>query len=239
MDSYLKFVMVFALAAVLSNANARPTRPFQGADPCGEPPSPNRTSLRQYLVIGDSISIGYTPHLVPHINTTFEVQHIHINGGNSDRGKTCLTHWLGENHWDFISYNFGLHDIAHDAEQLTLQQYTENMVNITERLNNTGAKLLWVDTTPVPNVAVSPERHDSDVKAFNAAVASILTKYEIPTDDLYGWVEKKCGDGYSSCPGIQLPKNVHYTPAGYDYLVESLLVSIHTIFPPPPPPPRH
>lgn len=88
---------------------------------------------------------------------------------------SCLSTWLGENtaRWKVISFNFGLHDLAQDQEHLTIDQYTANLHNITTRLNRTAAHLLWVDTTPVPDVPVSPGRNDSDVVKYNMAAAKV------------------------------------------------------------------
>ncbi|XP_065840822.1 uncharacterized protein [Oscarella lobularis] len=196
---------------------------------CGAGPDKANTSLPQYLIIGDSISIGYSPYLIKNLTGKYEAQHVHTNADNSDKGKECLSVWLGEHKWDLISYNFGLHDIANDTEHLSIDVYSENMENITSRLVATKAKVLWVNTTPVPNVTVSPGRSDADVVKYNAAAAVIAKKHDVPIDDLHGWVIAKCGEHYKTCPGIQRPANVHYEPAGYEYLVQSLVTAIEKL----------
>ena len=47
--------------------------------------------------------------------------------------------------------------------------------------------------------------------------AAVARGAQIATADLYSFVLRKCGGkpGYASCPGFQLPNNVHYTPAGW------------------------
>lgn len=79
----------------------------------------------------------------------------------------CLSTWLGSHKWDVISFNFGLHDLAQDAEFLSVANYTEYIKNITVRLMATKAKILWVDTTPVPTDAnLEPKRSPQDVVKY-------------------------------------------------------------------------
>eukprot|EP00118_Oscarella_pearsei_P025183 m.307676 g.307676 ORF g.307676 m.307676 type:complete len:223 (+) comp42611_c0_seq1:53-721(+) len=193
---------------------------------CGAGPHKSNTSLPQYLIIGDSISIGYSPILIKNLTGKYEAQHINVNGGTSARGKECLNLWLGNRTWDLISFNFGLHDLANDSEHVAVEVYSENLQNITNRLIATKAKVLWVDTTPVPNTKVEPPRSDEDVVKYNEAAATVMKKLNVPIDDLHGWVEAKCGEHYKTCPGIQLEGNVHFDPAGYEYLVQSLVMAI-------------
>ncbi len=45
----------------------------------------------------------------------------------------------------------------------------------------------------------------------------------IETADLYSFVLAKCGGaGYSSCPGFQLPANVHFTDEGWTALAAEM-----------------
>ena len=146
---------------------------------------------------------------------------------------------------DVVSFQFGLHDIAYDEERLSLAQYTAQLANITAHLvavqEKHGTKLLWVKTTPVPTVkaygfgcngtatvCLNPARFDRDVVAFNAAAdgviaAAVARGARIHTADLYSFVLNKCGGaGYSSCPGFQLPMEVHFTPAGWSALAAEM-----------------
>ena len=110
-----------------------------------------------------------------------------------------------------------------------------------ESVPHIRTKLLWVKTTPVPTVdaygfqcngtatvCLNPARFDRDVVRFNAAADAVMAAEvakgaTIATADLYSFVTAKCGGaGYASCPGFQLPKNVHFTPAGWDALAAEM-----------------
>ena len=56
------------------------------APACGTGPDKANTSLPQYLIIGDSISIGYSPILIKNLTGKYEAQHVNTNAGNSYKG---------------------------------------------------------------------------------------------------------------------------------------------------------
>jgi hypothetical protein len=108
-------------------------------------------------------------------------------------------------------------------------------------------KLLWVETTPVPTVpmyspnctddnkCMNPPRYDADVTLYNQAAAKVVAVANsaganISTAPLYDFVLSKCGGkGYNTCPGFQLPNNVHFEPAGWSALatkVYSVLMAL-------------
>ena len=203
-------------------------------------------SATRYLIIGDSISEGMTPALRGLLRAeNWSVAHNPGNGDNTNYGAHCISSWVESGAYDVISFQFGLHDIAYDEERLTVAQYAELLADITQYLvkeqQRHGTKLLWVKTTPVPTVdaygfqcngtatvCLNPARFDRDVVRFNAAADAVMAAEvakgaTIATADLYSFVTAKCGGvGYASCPGFQLPKNVHFTPAGWDALAAEM-----------------
>ena len=64
----------------------------------------------QLLVIGDSISIGWSPVLFPLLQQ-FECQHIPTNAGPASKGFGCTEAWLGSVSWEVVLFNFGLHSL--------------------------------------------------------------------------------------------------------------------------------
>jgi hypothetical protein len=53
----------------------------------------------------------------------------------------------------------------------------------------------------------------------------------ITTVDLYTPVLEKCGGpGYTTCPGFQLPNNVHYTDEGWAFLAQTMRDHLATLF---------
>ena len=134
-----------------------------------------------------------------------------------------------------FAWKISLHDLARDQELLTVADYTALMENVTDQLVATGARLLWVSTTPVPtnktdpsSSLVEPPRFNSDVVAFNAAAAKIMAARNIRVFDLYSVVIAHCGEGYSSCDW-QLPNNVHYEKVGWSNLAESMAEAVQSL----------
>ena len=166
--------------------------------------------LPRVLLIGDSISVGYTLPVRELLAGKANVHRIPANGGPTINGLKNLDAWVSGK-WDLIHFNFGLHDlkIAEDgSRQVPIEQYGENLRAIVDRLNRTGARLLWASTTPVPFGKLSPPRVNEDVVAYNAVARHIMEEKGVPIDDLYSFVLPRLDQ-------LQLRENVHYTPLGY------------------------
>jgi len=170
--------------------------------------------LPRVLLIGDSISIGYTEPVRVEFSNKVNVHRIPANGATTANGLKNLDAWLGTGRWDVIHFNFGLHDLRfmeNNEHQISLSDYQANLRAIVQRLEKTGAKLIWATTTPVPNAEVNPPRRNADVLEYNAAALKIMTAAGIAIDDLYEMVSPRLQE-------LQLPANVHYTLAGYSAL---------------------
>jgi GDSL-like Lipase/Acylhydrolase family len=188
---------------------------------------PDVPGLPRVLLIGDSISIGYTEPVRAELTNKANLHRIPENGAATIVGVKNLDNWLGSSKWDVIHFNFGLHDLRLDdgKHQVPLPDYETNLRTIVQRLQKTGARLIWATTTPVPDTEVKPPRRNADVIAYNAAAAKIMTEARIPIDDLYALVNPRLAE-------LQLPANVHYTLPGYNVLghqvAESILRALDT-----------
>src|SRR3954471_24515888 len=69
--------------------------------------------LPRVLLIGDSISIGYTEPVRMLLSGTANVHRIPTNGATTANGVENLDSWVGTKHWDVIHFNFGLHDLRY------------------------------------------------------------------------------------------------------------------------------
>ena len=70
-----------------------------------------------------------------------------------------------------------LHDLGFDTERISVEQYSALLTGITEQLaavqKQSGAKLLWVKTTPVPTVPMyGPGCNDTRTWCAAAAILS-------------------------------------------------------------------
>ena len=64
------------------------------------------------LMIGDSISSGYTFPTRVLLKGKVNVPRISTNGGPTIRGLVQIDSWLGDGKWDVIHFNWGLHDLT-------------------------------------------------------------------------------------------------------------------------------
>jgi acyl-CoA thioesterase-1 len=170
--------------------------------------------LPRVLLIGDSISMGYTLPVRQLLHGRANLHRIGENAGPTSNGVRNVNAWLGTLEWHVIHFNFGLHDIKimdGGKHQVGIEQYEKNLRAIAARLQQTGARLIFATTTPVPEGKVSPPRNPADVAAYNAAALRVMKHLGIEINDLYSLALPRLKE-------IQQPVNVHFTPAGSEAL---------------------
>lgn len=161
--------------------------------------------LPRILLIGDSVSRGYTQPTRKALAGKANVHRAPANCGPTASGLKNLDAWLGEGKWDVIHFNFGIHDRATPAAD-----YVKRLEEIVVRLEKTGAKLIWASTTPIPDNPAQKQTAASIVEK-NVLAAEVMKKHGIPTDDLFGAMTPRLKE-------FQPPLDVHFTGAGYDFL---------------------
>jgi lysophospholipase L1-like esterase len=193
--------------------------------------------LPEVLIIGDSISIGYTPLVQQLMEGKVMVTRPYKENGDAENcqgttnGIANIDRWLGDTKWDVIHFNFGLHDIKHikadsgknsndpnDPHQADLKQYKKNLSEIVEKLKATGAKLIFATTTPYPK-GTKPYRAFGDDIKYNKVAKKIMKKNGIPVNDLHAFV-------FPRMEQLQKPVNVHFTEVGSKALAEQVVQSI-------------
>jgi len=186
-------------------------------------------NLPRVLLIGDSISLGYTLPVRELLKGQANVHRALGNSGDTTRGLQQLDTWLGTGKWDVIHFNFGLHDlkwldakgkyVAPDqGKQVNpLPAYEANLRQLVTRLQATGAKLLWCSTTPVPDGSAGRVK-DAELD-YNRIAAKVMQEKWIAIDDLHALVAPHQ-------PQWQLPHNVHFSPEGYRALAAQVAASI-------------
>jgi acyl-CoA thioesterase-1 len=170
--------------------------------------------LPRVLLIGDSISIGYTPGVRQHLQSFANLHRIPENAADTNKGVEKIEEWLGKGKWDLIHFNFGLHDLKVTPEgghQVPLERYKSNLESLVRRLKQTGAKLIFATTTPVPEGKLSPPRRPGDAPIYNAAAAEVMQAAGVEINDLYAFALPKLD-------AIQRPANVHFTDEGSEAL---------------------
>jgi lysophospholipase L1-like esterase len=177
-------------------------------------------ALPRVLLIGDSVSRGYTQAVRKALAGKANVHRAPANCGPTASGIKNIDAWLasapGVERWDVIHFNFGIHDRA-----TPVADYSARLEKIVERLEKTGAKLIWATTTPIPDMPAQNQTAASIVER-NAAAATVMEKHGVAIDDLFGFITPRLGD-------TQLPNDVHFKPEGYDVLGGQVAESIQTV----------
>lgn len=185
------------------------------------------------LIIGDSISLGYTPYVEQSLAGQAVVVHNAGNAQDSKNGLKNLDSWIGDGKWDVISFNFGLWDLCYRRPgpvtqenrdkvngliAVPLDEYEKNLDLIAARLKSTGAKVIFQSVTVVP--AQEPGRNSEDVARYNRAAAGVMTRLGIPVNDLQSVT--------AALPDVMRESNsdVHYTEPGYAQIAKSVVKSI-------------
>lgn len=183
-------------------------------------------TLPRVLLIGDSISIGYTADVRELLKGQANVHRIPTNGGDTARGLEKLASWLGDGKWDVIHFNWGLHDLKHVRDNkldltapvvATPTTYEKNLRELVGRLQKTGASLIWASTTPVPEGAKG--RVPGDDLIYNSVASAIMTESSVPINDLHGYIQPELGT-------YQRSADVHFNDAGSLHLAKKVSAAI-------------
>lgn len=194
---------------------------------------------KRVLILGDSISIGYTTAVQKMLaDEAFVLRPMRNNKPENCMGTTSgvqnIDRWLqiDGGKWDVIHFNWGLHDIKHvkpdgkvsdlatDPPQVTVEVYEKQLREIVTKLKATGAKLIFATTTPVPEGAMKVYRNDADAVRYNEAALKVMKENGIAVNDLYAFAKPQLQQ-------IQIqPANVHFTPTGSEVLAGAVVKSI-------------
>jgi len=226
-------VTLLALVVMVAmNGLAQPYTPEEGSaelarNSRAQRPAKVDPNLPNVLIIGDSISIGYTGTVSAKLAGKANVIHNTGNAEGTKLGLQKLKEWLGDTKWDVIHFNWGLHDLKHvkpetgensnnpnDPRQADLETYTANLEILVKQLKATGAKLIFATTTPFP-AGVKPFRLPEDAVKYNEAALGVIRANNIQVNDLYELVLPKLN-------ALQKRRNVHFNEEGSKVLGEQV-----------------
>ena len=189
--------------------------------------------LPKALLIGDSISLGYTPHVVAALKGKVEVKHHRGNAQHTGTGLKMLDRWIGETEWDVIHFNWGLWDLCYrhpqsnvqgrrDKERGTLttslELYEKNLDQLAARLKKTHAKLIWAHTSTVPKGEAGRKVGDDD--KYNQAAVRVMKKHGIEINDLNALTDSFPAELFVR------PGDVHFKTEGSKKLGQAVAVTI-------------
>jgi lysophospholipase L1-like esterase len=162
-------------------------------------------ALPRVLLIGDSVSRGYTLAARGALAGRANVHRAPENCGPTANGLKKLELWLGSGKWDVIHFNFGIHDRA-----TPLAEYESRLALIFTRLRATGARMVWASTTPIPRDEAKKQTPESIVER-NAVAARLAAQQGAAVNDLFTFITPHLS-------AVQNPNDVHFNARGYEML---------------------
>lgn len=195
--------------------------------------------LPRVLIIGDSISIGYTVPVRQLLKDKANVHRVPVNGEYSAFGLAHIKEWLGEGKWDVIHFNWGIWDthlldssgglitnedgyVGTAKIRTTIAEYQENLNQLIDIMERTGAKLVWASSTPITS---RKGKRLEDIGNYNKAAAEVMHSRHVMIDDLHSLIEPHLSE-------MQGADGCHFTPQGYDYLGKQVAESILAVLSP-------
>ncbi len=234
----LTSVLIGLLGLLAPSANARATddgmpRPDSGKGVHGR---------ARVLMLGDSISLGYTPVVKRLLADRVVVDRIFgkdgkpLNNLSSLVARAKLDRWIEEikrresiDHWDIIYFNFGLHDLMFigargvavprsraEKQAVPPWRYEQNLRWLLGRFGELAAKTIFATTTP----GIEAGKMDEDqVELYNFVAKRLMRRAGIEVDDLFAAIRPKTKE-------LQHPGDVHFGKAGYELLGRRVAATI-------------
>ena len=173
--------------------------------------------LPRVLLIGDSVSRGYTLPARVALERKANVHRAPENCGPTSNGIKKMEVWLGEGKWDVIHFNFGIHD-----RKTSAKDYEDRLELIVKQLKATGAKLIWASTTPIPPDTKDGPEATTAIIEKNRIAADIMKKNMVHVNDLFDFITPQLSK-------VQNPMDVHFKSEGYDMLGRQVALKIEQV----------
>ncbi len=172
-------------------------------------------ALPRVMLIGDSISLGYTLQVREALKGKANVHRPPCNCGPTVSGLNGIDDWLGDGKWDVIQFNFGLHD-----RRRSLEEYLSNLQKLVDRMKETGAVLIFANTTPCTN----EEDLIGKVEEMNAAAEELMRKNGVIINDFYALLAPDYENLVSR-------DKCHYSAAGSEIMAKATVEAIEKSLP--------
>jgi len=230
------FLLGIMLIVLLRNGTSVAQTP-SASKPVREPspalaPVKDIAGLPRVLLIGDSISIGYTLRVRELLQGKAGVHRPPVNCSSTSYALQNLDKWLGDKPWDLIHFNFGLHDAKLPPEGVRHsppETYQRNLEALVERMRKKSARLIFATTTPVPNNGIlSPVRRFGSIDQYNSLARVTMQNQQIAINDLNAIVSPQADKILIHRTDEQgvIHWDVHFTAEGYDVLAEQVAATI-------------
>ena len=225
--------------------------PAQAPKPAAVPPEfaaiTDNPALPRVLLMGDSVSIAYALEVRKALDGRANVHRVPANCGSTKTalGSYGLVRWLADVNakWDVIHFNHGLHDLSYrfadDSDRdkagnyatpsngghqnVTPGEYEQNLKVIVARLKQTGAKLIFASTTPVPECDAGKYVKDAELP-YNEVASRVMAAEGVIWNDLWALVKPEQ-------ERLQGKRNVHFMPEGSSVMARKVADAIAAVLP--------
>ncbi len=232
----LLFAPLAAMHAADTPAKPKPATPPEFVAITDDP------KLPRVLLMGDSVSIAYALEVRKLLAGVANVHRVSANCGSTKVavGYYGLKRWLPDvnEKWDVIHFNHGLHDLSYrfaddrdknekgeyaspangGHQNVPPEVYEKNLRQIIARLKQTGAKLIFASTTPVPESDAAKYVKDSELP-YNEIAKKVMNEEGVTWNDLWSLVNPRQAE-------LQIPRNVHFQPKGSSVMAKRVAETI-------------
>jgi acyl-CoA thioesterase-1 len=211
-------------------------------------PVVDKPGLPRVLLMGDSVSIAYSPIVRRELTGVANVHRVAANCGATKTalGGYGLVRWIKDgDKWDVIVFNHGLHDASYrfadgmDKDKdgnyaspargckpyVSIEEYEKNLHEIIGILRKTGARLLFATTTPIPNSLAEKYVENSELP-YNEVARRVMQAEGVEVVDLWGVIKP-------DQERLQGPRNVHFRDEGSEVLGKAVAEATKPLLPKP------
>ena len=158
--------------------------------------------MKNVMLWGDSIRIGYAPFVAKYLDGVAAVRWPNVNCENSTVFLANWQGWLGAAKPDVLHLNCGLHDVKTVSPRrrdlvVPIEFYRRNLEILFEELRYAlpETRLVFATTTPVIQSLTagrsSFHRYNANVEEFNDAAREVAISHDVEINDLWKLVSER------------------------------------------------
>ena len=185
------------------------------------------------LLLGDSIRMSYQPIVANALQGFADVVGPEENCQYSLYTLASLERWLDQlGNPDIVHWNNGIHDVGHNPArsplQIPIEMYRLILEFILQRLQGTGAQIIWATSTPVhperPFVNDQWSWRNEEIEQYNSVALDLMKNRGIPVNDLHSIV-------MSDVDGNLSEDQLHLSEIGKANCADAVVASIRKYLP--------
>lgn len=189
--------------------------------------------IPKVLLLGDSIRMSYQPIVANALQGFADIVGPEENCQYSLYTLASLERWLGQlGTPDIVHWNNGIHDVGHNPArsplQIPIEMYRLILEFILQRLQETGAQIIWATSTPVhpkrPFLNNQWSWRNEEIEQYNGVALDLMKNRGIPINDLHSIV-------MSDVDGNLSEDQLHLSEIGKAECADAVVASIRKYLP--------